>query len=86
MATSPLDSDAPVLLEPQTLQAARDLYEVYRSRTTRRRNPQGVVVNTSTCQAALTFVARPILLPKECFVPFQMIESEPTAEERGRPA
>lgn len=63
------------LLDPALLQAARSIYrtfyEVHPDETLR---PIGVALDRFSLRGKLIFGAKPILLPRECFVPLNQIE------------
>ncbi|ERT07764.1 hypothetical protein M595_2255 [Lyngbya aestuarii BL J] len=64
-------------LNPDVLQAARQVYRVYlRVHARQMRRPAGVIVNSLTHQSWLIFSSRPILLPGEQFIPVENIDSE----------
>ncbi|MCA1994342.1 MAG: hypothetical protein LDL41_20180 [Coleofasciculus sp. S288] len=69
--------DVPMLLDPSLLRAARQIYrtyyEVHPDHTQR---PSGVAIDRYTFRGKLIFRSRPILLPRECFVPFSQLEAE----------
>jgi hypothetical protein len=67
------------LADPKLLQAAQDIYRMYCSintDVTRRRQPIGVAMNRGTYRGKLIFSSYPILLPEECFIPIQELETE----------
>ncbi|WP_017711918.1 hypothetical protein [Prochlorothrix hollandica] len=68
---------ASYLMDPSLLRAARHLYrqfyEVHPDVTDR---PIGVAVNRYSYRGKLIFGKRPILLPQECLIPFEQIQSE----------
>lgn len=68
--------DFPTLLDPKVLRAARQIYHNHCEvnpnlvqRTT------GVIVNQLTLRGMLTFSSKPVLLPHECFITLNQIES-----------
>jgi hypothetical protein len=64
-------------LNPDVLQAARQVYRVYLQVHARQmRRPAGVIVNPLTHQSWLIFSSRPILLPGEQFIAVDNIDSE----------
>jgi hypothetical protein len=66
-----------MLLDPKLLKAARKIYLTYRnlhSQMTKR--PSGVAINRDTHRGQLIFRDRPILLPGECFIQLNQLESE----------
>jgi hypothetical protein len=65
------------LLDPALIRAARAIYLTYYSVHPDRPDlPIGVAIHRQSYRGKLIFGSKPILLPKECFVPFQQIESE----------
>ncbi|GAB4380303.1 MAG: hypothetical protein Kow00121_36280 [Elainellaceae cyanobacterium] len=64
------------LLDPALLQAARHIYqtyyEVHPEQTLR---PIGIAIDRYSYRGKLIFGAKPVLLPKECFIPLNQIES-----------
>jgi hypothetical protein len=64
------------LLDPALLQAARQIYrtyyEVHPEETQR---PIGIAIDRYSYRGKLIFGQKPILLPKECFIPLGQIES-----------
>lgn len=73
-----LDStDVPKLLDPSLLRAARKIYRSYQERhPDYSKRPLGVALHRLTYRGQLIFTRRPILLPDECFVPVEQMESE----------
>lgn len=72
---SPLDFSA--LLDPSILQAARQIYRTYYEvHPDLAQKPIGVAIDRYTHRGKLIFGHRAILLPQECFVPLNQIESE----------
>jgi hypothetical protein len=70
-------SKTPSSLDSLTLKAAKKIYKTYcqlHSQLTR--YPLGVAINCNTHRGQLIFKKRPILLPGECFVPLNQLESE----------
>lgn len=66
-----------VFLDPILIQAARNIYRNYSSLNLPADNPPtGVVINRDNHRGQLSFSSKPILLPRECFVPLKQIESE----------
>lgn len=69
-------TDLSALLDPRLIQAARQIYntyyEVHPERTER---PIGVAIDRQSYRGQLIFGEKPVLLPRECFVPLRQIES-----------
>ncbi len=69
--------DFPTLIDPAVIRAARQIYRTYyevHPEITQR--PLGVAIDRYTHRGKLIFTGRPVLLPQECFVPFNQIESD----------
>ncbi len=65
------------LLAPPLLRAARGAYRLYLElHSEQMQRPAGVVVCLERDRAQLIFTSQPILLPGECFVTFEEIESQ----------
>ncbi len=63
-------------LDLSILHAAKAIYQGYRaSRTKDAPVPLGVAIDRFTHRGQIVFTERPILLPQECFVTIQQIES-----------
>lgn len=63
------------LLDPAILQAARGIYRIYYEvHPEQTRRPLGVAIDRYSYRGKLIFSGKPILLPKECFVPLSQIE------------
>lgn len=74
MSPTPENTAPPVLLEPEALQAARNVYRDYQQGGKQLRKPLlGVAVNSDTYHTTLIFSAKPILLPREFFVPQRLL-------------
>jgi len=79
-AQSPYNRHRPIdvgsFRDPVLLQAARRLYNIYLEIPhLQTRRPLGVVINRETYRSLLIFKNTPILLPQECFLPLDYIES-----------
>lgn len=69
--------DVPKLLDPAILKAARRIYRAYLEvHPEHRQRPLGVALDRFTYRGQVIFADKPILLPDECFVPFEQMESE----------
>jgi hypothetical protein len=63
------------LLDPALLQAARMIYRTfYEVHPDEIQRPVGVALDRFSLRGKLIFGAKPILLPRECFVPLSQIE------------
>lgn len=68
--------EAPQLLDPTLLRAARQIYRRYQEVHQERTDvPLGVVVDRFTQRGHVIFRKKPALLMNESFIPFEMIES-----------
>ncbi len=69
--------DFSALLDPSLLQAARQIYRTYYEvHPDQVQRPLGVAIDRYTYRGKLIFTGKPVLLPQECFVPFNQIEAE----------
>lgn len=67
----------PALFDPMLIRASRQIYRTYRTVHPRRvQQPLGVVMHRYSYRGHLIFKQYPALLPDECFIPFEQIESE----------
>ena len=69
--------EAPILLDPMVLRAARRIYRTYcvlHSKLSKR--PFGVAIHQNSHRGQLIFSDKPILLPGECFIPVKQLEAE----------
>jgi hypothetical protein len=65
------------LLDPNLIQAARQIYRVYYEvHPDEVQRPLGIAIDRFTYRGQLIFTRKPVLLPQECFVPLNQIESE----------
>lgn len=65
------------LLDPNLLTVARHLYYAYAQvHAQRMSRPLGVAINPHSYRGLLLFSHKPVLLPGECFIPFERIEGE----------
>lgn len=70
-ASSPEQSAS---LHPSVLIVAREIYTSYcKTHTEDPRRPVGAVIGRNNHRGQLVFKGKPILLPHECFVPFEEI-------------
>ncbi len=66
-----------VFFDPTLINAARNIYRNYCSlNIPADSRPMGVVINRDNHRGQLTFSSKPILLPRECFIPMKQIEAE----------
>lgn len=64
------------LLDPALLQAARYIYQTYYEvHPEQMQRPIGIAIDRYSYRGKLIFGQKPILLPKECFIPLNQIES-----------
>jgi hypothetical protein len=65
--------------DPALLRAAKDVYTLYcqiDADREHRRQPIGVAMNKLTYRGKLIFSSYPVLLPEECFISTQELETE----------
>ena len=63
--------------DPSLIKAARNIYRNYYSLSApSEAEPTGVVINRDSHRGQIAFKPKPILLPRECFIPLKQIESE----------
>jgi len=66
-----------VFFDPVLIKAARNIYRNYYSLAVPSDDtPMGIVINRDSHRGQLVFKRKPILLPRECFIPLQQIEAE----------
>lgn len=66
-----------VFFDPTLIKAARNIYRNYCNLNIPAENrPMGVVINRDNHRGQLSFSPKPILLPRECFISLQQIETE----------
>lgn len=69
------------LLDPAILITARKIYLSYRkTHTGNPRRPAGAVIGRDGDRGQLVFKDKPVLLFRECFVPFEQIEAGTSVE------
>ena len=69
--------NVPALPDLDILKTARNIYRIYYEvHPNISQRPLGVVINRNNHRGKLIFSHKPVLLPAECFVPFNQIESE----------
>jgi hypothetical protein len=60
------------LIDPSVVRSARLIYETYYDvHPELTEAPLGVAINRLTLRGKLIFNGKPVLLPQECFVPFE---------------
>jgi hypothetical protein len=67
------------LFDPALLRAGQDIYTLYcelNPDRERRRQPIGIAMNKLSYRGKLVFSSYPILLPQECFIGIDQLESE----------
>jgi hypothetical protein len=65
------------LFDPTLIQAARNIYRTFCNVQSDSSNkPFGVVIHIDNHRGQLVFRQKPILLPRECFIPLDQIEAE----------
>ena len=65
-----------LFLDPKLLRMARRIYRSYRLlHPQSSRQPLGIAIHRDTHRGQLMFNSRPILLPGECFVPLNQLET-----------
>ncbi len=76
MSTPALTSHQAALQDPSLINAARDLYATYLNiHDSRSKEPAGVVLHQHSYRGQLSFRSAPVLLPEECFVSFQQLQT-----------
>ncbi len=66
-----------VFFDPTLIKAARNIYRNYAGlNMTADAQPMGVIINRDSHRGQLAFKRKPILLPRECFIPIKQIEAE----------
>ena len=66
-----------VFFDPSLIKAARNIYRNYCNlNISTEHKPRGIVINRDSHRGQLSFNLKPILLPRECFIPIQQIEAE----------
>ncbi|MGG6266117.1 hypothetical protein ACQ4M3_04665 [Leptolyngbya sp. AN03gr2] len=68
------ENDYATYLDPTLIQSARLIYETYFAVHPDIDRPLGVAINRITHRGKIIFTGKPILLPQECFIPFELIE------------
>jgi hypothetical protein len=66
----------PALIDPALIRAAGQIYHTYcEVHPEITGNASGVAINRSNHRGKVIFISHPALLPEECFVPLNQIES-----------
>jgi hypothetical protein len=68
----------PGSIDPSLLRVGREIYGLYcqlHPDGQRRKQPIGVAVNKNNYRSKLIFSSFPVLLPEECFIPVQELDS-----------
>ncbi|MEM8602549.1 MAG: hypothetical protein AAGF24_01775 [Cyanobacteria bacterium P01_H01_bin.121] len=67
----------PSLIDPALLRAAREIYrQFYEANASSPQRPIGIALNRYNYRGKLIFGRKPVLLPEECFIPFEQIQTE----------
>ncbi len=65
-----------IFFDPTLINAARNIYRNYYSLGVPANNqPLGIVINRDSHRGQLAFKHKPVLLPRECFIPIKQIEA-----------
>ncbi|NET38375.1 MAG: hypothetical protein F6K19_41330 [Cyanothece sp. SIO1E1] len=65
------------LLDPALLKSARKIYRVYfEVHPEEEKEPLGIAISRINYRGKLIFTGKPVLLPHECFIPFNLLEPE----------
>lgn len=66
-----------VFFDPSLIKAARNIYRNYCNLNfATEKQPKGIVINRDNHRGQLAFQTKPVLLPRECFIPLKQIEAE----------
>lgn len=66
-----------VFFDPSLIKAARNIYRSYCNlNIPTDSRAMGIIINRDSHRGQLAFSAKPILLPRECFIPLKQIEAE----------
>lgn len=72
-----MNQSSMIFFDPTLIKAARNIYRNYSNLNVPNGNsPQGVIINRDSHRGQLAFNSKPILLPRECFIPIKQIEAE----------
>ncbi len=66
------------LMDPALVRTARHVYRsFFEAHPNETQRPLGVTIDRHTFRGNMVFGRRPVLLPRECFVPLEQIQAEP---------
>ncbi len=66
-----------IFFDPTLINAARNIYRNYYSQgVPANSQPMGIVINRDSHRGQLAFKNKPVLLPRECFIPIRQIEAD----------
>jgi hypothetical protein len=66
-----------MFFDPSLIKAARNIYRNYCNLNfSTEKQPKGIVINRDNHRGQLAFQTKPVLLPRECFIPIQQVEAE----------
>lgn len=70
------DLEQPCVPDATTIDTARKVYQSYCATHTEPAQPVGIAVNQYTQHGYILFRGKPVLLPHESFIPFDLITEE----------
>jgi hypothetical protein len=74
---NPPSQSSMVFFDPSLIKAARNIYRNYCNLNfSMEKQPKGIVINRDNHRGQLAFQTKPVLLPRECFIPIQQIEAD----------
>lgn len=66
-----------IFFDPSLIKAARNIYRSYCNLNVSTENQaRGIIINRDSHRGQLAFNSKPVLLPRECFIPLKQIEAE----------
>lgn len=75
--SAPVQTSSMIFFDPSLIKAARNIYRSYCNlNVSTGTKPVGIVINRDNHRGQLAFNPKPILLPRECFIPLQQIEAD----------
>ncbi|HAC64016.1 MAG TPA: hypothetical protein DCF68_10870 [Cyanothece sp. UBA12306] len=75
--TNHQDRGRPIILDPSVLRAAQRIYRTYCVlHPKKNKQPYGIAIHRKSHRGQLIFRENPVLLPGECFVPRNQLETE----------